>query len=94
MLGEFHQAFGHPICNCLALGPQFDELVKSRFLNDYLAKPERTETPTASGEDQGHEMPVHGRSTPSRGDSQVEGALLSAQEVCTIGDVSRDTSGE
>ena len=57
---EFHQAFGHPIRNCLALGHHLNELVKSWFLNDYLAEPERTETPAASGEDQGHEMLVHG----------------------------------
>ena len=34
---EFHQAFGHRITNCLALGYLLDELVKSGFLNDYLA---------------------------------------------------------
>ena len=33
---EFHQAFGHPILNCLALGHQLDELVKNGFLRDYL----------------------------------------------------------
>jgi len=57
---EFHQAFGHPIRNCLALGHQLDELVKSGFLNDYLAEPQKAEAPAAPGEDQGHEMPVHG----------------------------------
>jgi len=57
---EFHQAFGHPIRNYLALGPQLDELVKSGFLNDYLAEPQGTMTLVTSGEDQGHEMPVHG----------------------------------
>ena len=57
---EFHQAFGHPIRNCLALGHQLDELVKSGFLNDFLAEPQGTVTPTTPGEDQGHEMPVHG----------------------------------
>ena len=57
---EFHQAFGHPIRNCLALGHQLDELVKSGFLNDDLADLEGTETPAASREDQGHEMSVHG----------------------------------
>ena len=51
--------FGHPIRNCLALEHQLDELVKSGFLNDYLAEPQGTETSTASGEDQGHEMPIH-----------------------------------
>jgi len=34
---EFHQAFGHHINNCLALGHQLDELVKNGFLKDYLA---------------------------------------------------------
>jgi len=57
---EFHQAFGHPICNCLALGHQLNELVKSGFLNDYLAESQGSRTPAASGEDQGHEMYVHG----------------------------------
>ena len=35
---EFHQAFGHHINNCLALGHQLDELVKSGFLKDYMAR--------------------------------------------------------
>ena len=42
--GEFHQAFGHSIRNCLALGHQLNELVKSGFLNDYLAGLQRSET--------------------------------------------------
>jgi len=33
---EFHQVNGHHIRNCLALEHQLDELVKSRFLKDYL----------------------------------------------------------
>ena len=57
---EFHQAFGHPICSCLALGHQLEELVKSGFLNDYLAESQGTVTPVTSREDQGHKMPVHG----------------------------------
>jgi len=57
---EFHQAFGHPIRSCLALGHQLDVLVKSGFLNDYLADSQGTGTSTTSGEDQGHEMLVHG----------------------------------
>jgi len=36
---EFHQAYGHPMRNCLALGYQLDELVKSEFLKDYLQEP-------------------------------------------------------
>jgi len=55
----FHQAFGHPIHSCLGLGHQLDELVKSGFLNDYLAESQGTVTPATSGEDQGHEMPIH-----------------------------------
>ena len=57
---EFHQAFGHPINISLALGHQLDELVKSGFLNDYLAGSSRTEALTAPAEDQAHEMPIHG----------------------------------
>jgi len=57
---EFHQAFGHPINNCLALGHQLDELVKSDFLNDYLAGSSGTEALKTSTEDQAHEMPIHG----------------------------------
>jgi len=33
---KFHQAFGHPIRNCLALGHQLDKLVKNDFMRDYL----------------------------------------------------------
>ena len=57
---EFHQAFGHPIRNCLVLGHQLDELVKSGFLNDYLEESQGAPNSTISGEDQGHEIPVHG----------------------------------
>ena len=34
--------------------------MKSGFLNDYLAEPQGTVTPVTTGEDQGHEMPIHG----------------------------------
>jgi len=33
---EFHQAFGHGLRNCLALGFQLDELVRNDFLKEYL----------------------------------------------------------
>ena len=33
---EFHQAYGHPIHNCLSLGHQLDKVVKNGFLKDYL----------------------------------------------------------
>ena len=65
---EFHQAFGHPIRNCLALGHQLDELVKSGFLNDYLAEPQGAQNSTTSGEDQGHEIPMHGEVHTIAGD--------------------------
>ncbi|XP_068499430.1 uncharacterized protein [Phaseolus vulgaris] len=58
---EFHQAFGHPIRNCLALGHQLDEPVKSGILNDYFAESQGAPNSTVSGEDQGHEIPVHGK---------------------------------
>jgi len=57
---EFHQAYGHPIRNCLLLGHQLAELVKNDFLKDYLQEPQGVQTLAASGGDQGHEMPVHG----------------------------------
>ncbi|XP_068486608.1 uncharacterized protein [Phaseolus vulgaris] len=57
---EFHEAFGHHINNCLALGYQLDELVKNGFLKDYLAG-STTATATATPEEgQAHEMPTHG----------------------------------
>ena len=57
---EFHEAFGHHINNCLALGHQLDELVKNRFLKDYLAGSARTAALTVPEEDQAHEMSIHG----------------------------------
>ena len=57
---EFHEAFGHHINNCLALGYQLDELVKNGFLKDYLAG--STVTPDAATQEEGqaHEVPTHG----------------------------------
>ncbi|XP_068466518.1 uncharacterized protein [Phaseolus vulgaris] len=57
---EFHEAFGHHINNCLSLGYQLDELVKSVFLKNYLAEPATTAALPEPAEDQAHEMPVHG----------------------------------
>jgi len=56
---EFHQAYGHPITNCLALGHQLDELVKSGFLNDYLVGTSEVAALAAPIEDQAYEMPIH-----------------------------------
>ena len=47
---EFHEAFGHHINNCLALGYQLDELVKTGFLKDYLAGSAATTTMATHGE--------------------------------------------
>ena len=56
---EFHQAFGHQITNCLSLGHQLDELVKSGFLKDYLAGSSAAATLAVPEEDQALEMPIH-----------------------------------
>ena len=57
---EFHEAFGHHINNCLALGYQLDELVKNGFLKDYLAGSTATPDTAAPEEGQAHEVPTHG----------------------------------
>ncbi|XP_068476205.1 uncharacterized protein [Phaseolus vulgaris] len=57
---EFHEAFGHHINNCLALGYQLDELVKNGFLKDYLAGSAATTTLAVPEEGQAHEMLIHG----------------------------------
>ena len=36
---EFHQAIGHKLRSCLALGFQLDELVRGGFLKDYQQEP-------------------------------------------------------
>jgi len=56
---EFHEAFGHHINNCLALGYQLDELVKNGFLKDYLMEKQAGRPPGGS-EGQQHEAPVLG----------------------------------
>jgi len=57
---EFHEAFGHHINNCLALDYQLDELVKNRFLKDYLAGSTATPVTATPEEGQAHEVPSHG----------------------------------
>jgi len=57
---EFHEAFGHHINNCLALGHQLDELVKNGFMKDYLVGPATTAALIVPEEDQAHEMPILG----------------------------------
>ena len=57
---EFHQAYGHPIRNCLAMGHQLDELVKNGLLRDYLQEKQGIEDVVLTGGGPGHEVPVHG----------------------------------
>ncbi|XP_068474958.1 uncharacterized protein [Phaseolus vulgaris] len=57
---EFHEAFGHHINNCLALGYQLDELVKNGFSKDYLAGSTATPVTVTPEEGQAHEVPTHG----------------------------------
>ena len=49
--GEFHEAFGDHINNCLVLGYQLDELVKNGFLKDYLVGSATTTTLTVLEEE-------------------------------------------
>jgi len=57
---KFHEAFGHHINNCLSLGYQLDELVRTGFLKDYVAEPATTATLPPPVEEPAHEMPVLG----------------------------------
>ena len=80
---EFHQAYGHPIRNCLALRHQLDELVKSGFLNDYLMESQGAQALAVPGGDQGHEMPVHGEIHTISGGFSGGGCTASQRrEVC------------
>jgi len=56
---ELHQAFGHSLHNCLALGFQLDELVRNGFLKEYLQENQGVPTTVIPVGDQGHEIPVH-----------------------------------
>jgi len=77
---EFHQAFGHHINNCLALGHQLDELVKSGFLKDYLAGSSTAATLTVPEEDEAHEMPIHGEVHTISGGFSREGSTTSQRK--------------
>ena len=55
---EFHEAFDHHIDNCLSLGYQLDELVRTGFLKDYVAEPATTAALPPPAEEQAHETPV------------------------------------
>ena len=57
---EFHQAYGHILRNCLALGRQLAELVETGFLTDYLQKTQGDRASGSQAGDQQHELPVFG----------------------------------
>ena len=57
---EFHEAFGHQIDNCLSLGYQLDELVRTGFLKHYVADSTTTATLPPPADEPAHEMPVLG----------------------------------
>ena len=85
---EFHQAFGHNLRNCLALGFQLDELVRNGFLKEYLQEPQGAPMSAASTGDQGHKVPIHGEiNTISGGFSG--GGCLPMQEIFQRSDGTR-----
>ena len=57
---KFHQAFGHGLCNCLALGHQLNELVRDGFLKEYLEESYKAPTVVTPAGDPEHEVSVHG----------------------------------
>jgi len=77
---EFHEAFGHHINNCLALGYQLDELVKNGFLKDYLAGSAVTTSLTVPEEDQAHEMSIHREVHTISGDFSEGGPTASQRK--------------
>jgi len=86
---EFHQAFGHSLRNCLALGYQLDELVRNGFLKEYLQENQGAPTTTVLTGDQGHEIPVHGEINTISGGFSGGGCTASqrkkyAREVMTM----------
>ena len=86
---KFHEAFGHHINNCLALGYQLDELVKNGFLKDYLAGSATTMTTAVPQEGQAHEMPVHGEvHTISGGFSGGGPTAFQRKKVCEVSEFS------
>jgi len=66
--------------NCLALGHQLDELVKSGFLNDCLAESQDAPNSTVSGEGPGHEIPVHGEVHTIAGGFSIGGCTASQRK--------------
>ncbi|XP_068477212.1 uncharacterized protein [Phaseolus vulgaris] len=77
---EFHHAYGHPIRNCLSLGHQLDELVKSGFLKDYLLESQEDKTLVVAGIVQGHEVPISGEINTISGGFSRGGCIASQQK--------------
>ena len=93
---EFHEAFGHHINNCLALGHQLDELMKNGFLKNYLVGPATTTALAALEEDQAHEMPIHGGVHTISGDFSGGGPTASQRKryVSAVNSVAEEGSDD
>jgi len=82
---EFHEAFGHHIDNCLSLGYQLDELLRSGFLKNYVAEPATIAALPAPAEEQAHEMPVLGEVHTIAGGFSGGGPTASQRNKCARG---------
>ncbi|XP_068474874.1 uncharacterized protein [Phaseolus vulgaris] len=93
---EFHQEYDHPIRNCLALGHQLDELVKSSLLRDYLLEKQGTEDAATTRGGPGHEVPVHGEVHTIVGGFSSEGCTASQRRryARTVMSVKAQRTGE
>jgi len=94
---EFHQAYGHSLHSCLALGHQLPELVKSGFLSDYLREAQGDRASGPPAEDPQHEVPVHGEVHTIAGGFSGGGCIASqrkryAHSVMTVDLVEEDHS--
>jgi len=83
---EFHQAYGHSLHSCLALGHQLAELVKSGFLSDYLWEAQGDQASGPPTKDQQHEVPVHREVHTIAGAFSGGGCTTSQEEVLSFGD--------
>jgi len=80
---EFHQAFGHTLHSCLALGHQLAELVKSGLLADYLREPQGDRASGSKAGEQQHEIPVHGEMQTIAGGFSGGGCIASQRRRYT-----------
>jgi len=56
---EFHNAFGHDVEHCIALGYQLARLIKDGFLKEYLEGSQEGSKEELPPVEQVHEIPVH-----------------------------------